>query len=86
MVSVGEIKKGAAALAKALSESAAKLTDASAVFDSQKAKAEDILRGSDTSVEQEVAGKIAKASQSATRAQEAVNRTIASLEAYARSR
>ena len=86
LANAGELKKGAAALAKTLGQSATSLTERGAAFDSQKAKAEAILRGSDTAVEQEVAGKIAEASASAAAAKTAVEKTIEVLEAYAAAR
>jgi flagellar hook-basal body complex protein FliE len=86
LANAGELKKGATNLAKTLGQSATSLTDTGAVFDTQKAAAEAILRGSDTAVEQEVAGKIAKASQSAATARAAVEKTIEALETYANAR
>ncbi len=86
MANIGELKRGAAALATELGESARHLDSESAAFESQKSKADAVLEGSDTAVEQEVSGKIAKASESAKLANQAVNKAIEALTAYADAR
>lgn len=86
LANAGEMKKGASALASALNESVTSLTEAGEVFNSLKAKAEAILQGSDTTVEQEVAGKFGKAGESAAAAKIALDKTIEALEAYSQAR
>lgn len=86
MISTGQTKKLVAGIASQMSSLAQQLDSSAARYEAAAKRAAQILDGSSTDVEEEVAGKLKAATAAAEQAKDAVKSAAAACEDYGQSK